>query len=489
MHDYEFRVLSALKDRKSLSMEQLAAFTKLRNEPIVWALENLLKAGAIRIEKESTVQASLSEEGRSYLEAFPEEKVVESIGKAKGKVKIYDIKDAIGLNWAKKNGWIVIVGGFAQLTAAGEAAVKSGSYEMREVLQELSRGPEAAAKAFSSKRAVVEALAKRGLVEIKERSMISSVSIAQKGAEMISTQKADTGIGEISKEIIASGSWKDTGFRPYNIDAQVDAADVGRTHPLRDLIDRLKDTYVSLGFTEVSGPIIGPAFWAFDALFVQQDHPARTMMDTFYLSNPKSIEIDAAEMQRVKREHEKAYHEKWSEDIAKQAILRPHTTAISSMQIFNIVKGLREHPEEYELPIKLFTIGRNFRNENVDYKHLADFYQMDGLIIGEKLTLSNLFDTLLKIYSTVGIKVRFLPSYFPFVEPGVEIQSFRDGEWMEMGGAGMIRREIVGISRKKLGVLAWGPGIERILLFKDKDLESITQLYNNGIGWVRRKQL
>ncbi len=126
----------------------------------------------------------------------------------------------------------------------------------------------------------------------------------------------------------------------------------------------------------------------------------------------------------------------------------------------------------------------------MDYRHLADFYQHDGVIIGKDLTLSNLFDELTKIYAFIGIKIKFKPSYFPFVEPGVEYMAYHEerGEWIEIGGAGMFREEITGVKRNKLSVLAWGPGIDRTLLIKDSSISNISELYNNGIGWLRKRR-
>ena len=120
--------------------------------------------------------------------------------------------------------------------------------------------------------------------------------------------------------------------------------------------------------------------------------------------------------------------------------------------------------------------------------YLADFYQSDGIIVGDKLTLANLFDVLSKLFGQMGFKVRFMPTYFPFVEPGVEIQAYykeRD-EWLEIGGAGILRHEIIRAAGKKTTALAWGIGVDRIALMRNSKIKSVAELYNNGIGWIRR---
>ena len=120
---------------------------------------------------------------------------------------------------------------------------------------------------------------------------------------------------------------------------------------------------------------------------------------------------------------------------------------------------------------------------------LADFYQSDGIIIGKDLTLANLFDTLLKIYADIGVRIKFVPAYYPFVEPGVHVLVEINKEWMEIGGAGIIRREITGVERKTISVLAWGLAIERLLLVKDRKIKSISSLYNSNVGWLRERDM
>ena len=284
--------------------------------------------------------------------------------------------------------------------------------------------------------------------------------------------------------------WSGKKFREYNVEAPVEPKEAAMGHPLRRTIDDLKNAYLSTGFREVSGPVIGPSFWSFDYLFMPQDHPARDVQDTFFLSSPKTIPIGERNLvSRIKEEHEKAWHIDWSEDMAVQAMPRTHMTSVTGRYINAIVESISKEPDKYELPVKIFSVGRVFRNENIDYKHLADFYQSDGIIIGKNLTLANLFDTLLKIYESLGIRIRFRPLYYPFVEPGVVVEVEFDKEWLPLGGAGIIRREIVGVDRKKVNVLAWGLGVERILMVKDRDIKHISSLYGPSVGWLRERRI
>ncbi|MEM3791255.1 MAG: phenylalanine--tRNA ligase subunit alpha, partial [Candidatus Micrarchaeaceae archaeon] len=252
----------------------------------------------------------------------------------------------------------------------------------------------------------------------------------------------------------------------------------------------VKEAYIRMGFEEVEGPIIVPSFWNFDYLFTPQDHPARDMMDTFFLKNPKTIQIEAEEkeVRRIGRVHRKGWKEKWNRSIASAALLRTHNTAVSAMQIHSILSGIRSEEIRKGRPLKFFTVGRVFRNENIDYRHYTEFYQTDGIMIGKDITISNLFWLLEGFYKHFGIKVKFVPVYFPFVEPGVEVRTYYEerGEWLELGGAGMVRQEITGIRRKKVRVLAWGLGLERILMIRNKEVRSLSEIYEPSISWISK---
>jgi phenylalanyl-tRNA synthetase alpha chain len=255
---------------------------------------------------------------------------------------------------------------------------------------------------------------------------------------------------------------------------------------MHEFLNTIRQIWLDMGFTEVSGPIIEPAFWVFDALFSPQDHPTRDMQDTFFLKNPSKISVeDIALMKRVKKMHQTGWKEKWREELAQQAILRTHTTSVSARHINKYA-----NVEEKHYPLKFFTVGRNFRNESIDYKHLAEFYMFEGIIIGNNLTLSNLIYTLKQFYARLGMdNLVFRPAYFPFVEPGLEICYYdeKKKDTIELGGAGIIRKEITRAMGTNKTVLAWGPGLDR-LMFKAFDIESLTDLYNNDIEWLRKRK-
>lgn len=424
---------------------------------------------------------TITKEGERYLAEFPEEQLLKALSKS-GSLNTSKISNSIGIGWAKKNGWIHIRDNKITLTETGLAKAKDRSYVPRDVLNLLSDSKESGiAEIYHKNRALIEELAKRNLVIIKEAAMIGAPKVS------VSAPATNTNeIAQLTREIIMSKSWTTKRFRPYDINAPTEPVYPAREHPLHEFIDKVRNIWLQMGFTEVSGPIIEPAFWVFDVLFSPQDHPTREMQDTFFLKNPSKISVeDMALMNRVKKMHQKAWKERWKEEIAQQAVLRTHTTSVSARSISKYA-----NLDEQNYPLKIFTVGRNFRNESIDYKHLAEFYMFEGIIIGNNLTLSNLIYELKQFYSYLGMEnLVFRPAYFPFVEPGLEICYYdeKKKDTIELGGAGIIRKEITKAMGTNKTVLAWGPGLER-LMFKAFGIDTLAELYKNDIGWLRKRE-
>ncbi|WP_018350059.1 phenylalanine--tRNA ligase subunit alpha [Longispora albida] len=211
----------------------------------------------------------------------------------------------------------------------------------------------------------------------------------------------------------------------------------GARHPLTTLADRMADLFVGMGYEVAEGPEVEHTWFAFDALNIGKDHPARTMMDTFYL--------DPAE---------------------RDLVLRPHT---SSVQIRTM---LTRKP-----PIYIVCPGRTYRTDELDATHAAAFHQIEGLVVDKGITMANLKGTLDHFARTVfgpeaGVRLR--PSYFPFTEPSAEVDLWfpqhRDGpRWVEWGGCGMVNPRVLracGIDPEVYSGFAFGMGIERTLMFR-----------------------
>lgn len=488
MHRYEIAVLKALETVKELSFGELLSKSALGKDEALWVLESLTKLGAINLKKTETITMKLSDEGKKYASSkLPETELLELVQKKPIEIKtLSDPTLRIGLLWAKTKQLIAIDSGIIKITEAGKKSLVSGIPE-ENLLRKITKEGASYSSLQKENKEALENLLKRKLILVDKKNEIEGIAINPKGRELLLGAKEGKGeIDSLDRKIITGKEWKGKGFKPYDIGVNVESEIPAKSHPLRQMINEIKGSYVSMGFKEVSGPIVIPAFWNFDTLFTPQDHPAREVQDTFYLSNPEFLEIgNKGVTKKVKEAHEDAWHNEWVEKVAMQGVLRTQMTTVSIQELYSIAKY-----KDYKLPLKLFSLGRVFRNENIDYKHLTDFYQTDGIIIGENLTLANLFDTLIKIYKSLGIKIKFKPAYFPFVEPGAEVYGYHEQrrEWLEIAGCGILRREISGIAKKNITVLAWGSSVERLLLIKDTEIERLSDLYNNGIGWVRSKK-
>lgn len=487
LHEYEAAILKLLKERRSAGVADMEAQLRLGRDSVVWALENLADRKEVLLTKKSVHSVELTDEGRRYAKQFPEEALVAELHT--GPVALDKIKDRIGLIWAKKNGWIEITKQGAKLTKEGAAQLKPGAeYGMRQVINGLGMAAGDALEGLVERnKNIVKALSDRNLIKLKERSEITNASITAEGGRAGGEAGAASAAeqGDLTHEDIASGGWKSKRYRGYDVNATTEPAYAARLHPMHELIDRIRHIWLSMGFTEVTGPIIESAFWDFDALFVPQDHPAREMQDTFFLSNPKMLDIDDVELLgRIKEMHEKGWQEEWREAVSRQALLRTHTTATT-------MRNLRKFVLEssgYE-PVKIFSVGKVFRNESIDYKHLAELHQSDGIVIGDNLTLAHLAGILKTYYAALGMKVSVKPAYYPFVEPGLDVY-YRDerlGKTIELCGSGIIRKEITRAMGTDKTVLAWGPGIERIALSLMK-MDTITELYNNSVANLRNRR-
>jgi phenylalanyl-tRNA synthetase alpha chain len=482
LHEYEIAILNLLKKQRNADLDYLQGNLGIGKDSVVWAIENLSKAGMVKVDKENTKELRLSAEGKKYLKQFPEEELVLAVQKSGGSAHLSGIKNEIGLIWAKRNGWITIDKGQITLTEKG-VSISQGKnvYNYRELLNIADQGKDH--KLTDQESAIIGELKKRNLLEIIERGNIKNVEITEKGAS--SSLPKDEGIGALTREIIVNKSWQKEKMRGYDINASSEEIYPARLHPMHEFIDIIRASWFNMGFTEVSGPIIESAFWNFDALFSPQDHPTRDMQDTFFLKNPNKIDIEDIElMNRVKKMHKQNWTETWKESLAEQALLRTHTTSVSARYINKFANNM-----QHSFPVKLFSVGKVFRNESIDYKHLAELHQIDGIIIGNNLTLSNLISTLTQFYSQLGIdNITIKPSYFPFVEPGLEVNYYDKNkkDTIELCGGGIIRKEITKAMGTDKTVLAWGGGLER-LMFNFLELNSLTELYKNDLGWLRKR--
>ncbi|NPA62834.1 MAG: phenylalanine--tRNA ligase subunit alpha [Methanococci archaeon] len=328
---------------------------------------------------------------------------------------------------------------------------------------------------------IVDILRKRGFVKIDEEKKIT-IKLTEKGKEFIKKPiEIEEEITQLTRDIIISGKWKKAYIRPYDVKIPTKPVYPAKIHPLTRIIREVKEILLAMGFKEVKSPIVETEFWNFDMLFEPQDHPAREMQDTFFLKYPKEGEIPKDLLNSVKKVHERCWKYKFNEDISKRLILRTHTTSSSIRYLASLSE------EEKEKPHKVFCIDRVFRNEAIDYKHLPEFYQCEGIIMGEDVNFNNLIGVLKEFLKRLGFeKVRFRPAYFPFTEPSLEAEVYLEGRgWLEILGAGIFRPEVLEPIGIKKPVLAWGIGFSRLAMLRF-GLKDIRDLHKNDLDWLKR---
>ena len=264
-----------------------------------------------------------------------------------------------------------------------------------------------------------------------------------------------------------------------DVEADVAAPYIARTHPLRDIISEIREIFVTLGFTEIHGDLVQSSFWNFDALFTPQDHPAREMQDTFFVQDVRSdMDATAQQTSRVEATHHDSWGYNWDPARAAEPVLRTHTTCVT----------IRHLAENNPSEARVFSLGRVFRNEKPSYKHLVEFNQVEGVVISDNVSLRDLMGIQREFYRRMGItKIKFWPTFFPYTEPSLQSMVYNEtlGKWVELFGMGIFRPEVtepLGITRP---VLAWGGGIERMAMLK-YGVDDVREFYNNSLGWLRR---
>jgi len=223
---------------------------------------------------------------------------------------------------------------------------------------------------------------------------------------------------------------------------------LGRVHPLNATIDKVLDIFVGLGYTVAEGPQIETDYYNFEALNTPDDHPARDMQDTFYLSEGK--------------------------------LLRTHT---SSVQI--------RYMEEHQPPIRIVAPGRVYRRDTVDATHSAVFHQVEMLAVDKGLTFSDLKGTIKEFLRQMfgpDLALQFRASYFPFTEPSAEVDMQWKGKWLEVMGCGMVDPNVltaVGYDPEVYTGFAAGFGVERFAMVLHQ-IDDIRRLYNSDLRFLRQ---
>ncbi len=486
LSEHDLLVLRALKRVKKAPVEALASETGLKIEAALQSAYLLETSGLAEVHEFIDTVYELTDEGLSYAEKGLPERQVHDYLLIHGPTPLADLKGlfpavSIAVGWLKRRGWAtfakegeesLLVPDIAD-KAPDELLLEEVRYKPRFRLADISLTP-------SKVRQVLRDLMKRNLVRAHE-STSREVVLTGTGEEAVQPERYSNGrdVSVLTSDMIRDGTWRGR-LKPY--DVRVDAAPLypGKGHPLRRLIDEIRDIFIAMGFTEFKGPIVENEFHNFDVLFVPQDHPARDEQDTFYLRRPAALELPTELAKRVAEAHiagcqgSLGWGGEFDLERSRRTVLRTHTTG-------SAFRYLVQHPDP---PAMIFAIDRVFRRESMDSTHLPQFHQCEGTIHGDNLSLADLIGVLKAIFRRLGFtKVRFRPGYFPFTEPSLEGDILVEGRWMELVGAGVFRPEVT----EPLGlksVLGFSIGIERIAMLK-LGLNDIRKLYMSDIAWLR----
>jgi len=211
----------------------------------------------------------------------------------------------------------------------------------------------------------------------------------------------------------------------------------GKLHPITLIMNEAVSIFKDLGFVVEVGPELEDEWHNFDALNVPKDHPARDMQDTFFIKDKDGM------------------------------VLRTHTSNTQIRYMEDLVKSGGKPPFAIVVP------GKVFRNESTDSTHEMQFHQIECLMIGEDISVANLkgilFEFFKRFFEGENVDIRLRPSFFPFVEPGFEIDLKRGEKWIELLGAGMVHPNVLlncGIDPKKYQGFAFGMGLDRLMMMK-----------------------
>lgn len=500
LSENERKTMLALKELNGrASAQDIASASGLDIAAVMRGALQLSERGLIVIEDNRRRFARLTEEGASYSESgLPERRVLEALIRAGGSIPLADVPQAasiqasivpIVLGWLRTKGW------------ARVERRDGGSFLIAEVTAPKEGPDEALLRLMAGKKSVhadelgaladdLGTLSRRNLVETGE-DVARNLVLTDAG--MVALREGIRSVGGVSSlthQLLTSGAWRSVKLRGYDIRAPVAPTWPGKAQPYVDFLGDLKQKLVGLGFKEMRGPLVELAFYNCDALYMPQDHPAREIHDIYYVQEPSSGEINVPDtLERVRRTHEdgwrtgsKGWGYSYSLVEAKRLLLRSHTTAVSARMLLN---------KNLEIPGKYYSVARCFRPDVVDRTHLTEFNQVEGIVLGEGLGLKDLLGVLATFAVEIAgaTKLRFAPDYFPFTEPSIELNAYKEGYgWIEFGGSGIFRPELTKPLGIKVPVLAWGLGADRLYMMRAK-VDDIRTLFTQDLEYLRGKEV
>jgi len=536
LHPLEVRILLSYKKGDELTIEKVESDLGFKpgngNQALSWLTGKELIS---EIRRETAVFYELTDLGREWKEkGSPEERIIDLVKKQSGSLKLPDI--AQNLKLENKD----IGSAFGSLSKAGILAMdgdknviiaKEPPFDHFKILRGLlEKGFSGAVNCQSNSAATGSGIAiseaalneaekllmsgiakKRGAADAPFRQIDretvffgfaaaadSSVPAEEAAKALKAAGITGDEIGSLTQSMLEDGSWKGKTFRSYNVKTPPVRLTPGRTNPYAKFLENVKDKLASLGFEEFDGPLVETEFWNSDALFMPQFHSARDIHDAYSIADTSTKDgavsdgiaraksIDEPWLSNVASAHEnggktgsRGWNYGFDRDFTKRLILRSQGTVLSAKQL-----------PTAKIPGKYFGIARCFRYDRVDATHLPDFYQTEGIVLGDNVNLRTLLGMLeMFAVEVAGAKdVKYVPGYFPFTEPSVEVHIKHPVlGWFELGGSGIFRPEVTASLGVDVPVAAWGIGIDRMALMA-LGLNDLRELFSYDIENVRLRR-
>ncbi len=505
LHPLEIKVLlrygAGKRVTHALLAQELGFKEGQANQALSWlAAKEFVEEKA----RETRVRFEITEVGREAVrKGTPEERILDLLEK-KGALSLPDISRELGIepkDAGSAFGALSKEGAISMDAEKKAAPAKKGRPDrllVTRALMErsLQSGFLDERELAKDEREVISGLAKKraagsSLFRLVEREEVTFTVTPAGGAAAEKLKKTGTTgdeVGALTPEMLKSGEWKARAFRRYSIDVPPTRVQVGRKNPYCAFLDGLKDKLRSLGFEEFDGPLVTTEFWNGDALYMPQFHSARDIHDVYYIKDPTHARsIPQPYLDNVAAVHEnggttgsRGWEYTFDRDFTRRLILRSQGTVLSAQTL-----------PKAKVPGKYFGVVRCFRYDKVDATHLSDFYQTEGIVLGEEVNLRTLLG-LLKMFAeeVAGAKeVKYVPGFFPFTEPSVEVHiKHPTVGWFELGGSGIFRPEVTEPLGIKVPVLAWGLGIDRMAM-TSMGIHDIRDLFTNSVEDVRLRRM
>lgn len=481
------------------SLDEIVTNSKQDNAAVTRALAILQEKQLIEVSETETVDIHPTREGLEYArEGLPERRLVQAVLDLGGKATLEQAAKhahiptafiSIALGWVKNSQWCEVSSSLERVAlSAHQLPDKTDLEKTLELVAEKKMSTE---ELPANLQKNIDTLRRRRLVETKKHSK-RNIQLTPYGWQVLKEGVAiSKEVSELTPELITTHQWQNVTFRKYNLAAPVTPTWPGKKQPYRQFLDDLKTKLVALGFEEMTGPTVELMFFNCDALFMPQDHPAREIHDLYFVKTDQAGQLGEYErfIEPVSKTHEDGWRTgstgwgyKYSRDEALKMILRSQGTALSARTLAS--RNLR-------IPGKYFSVVRCFRPDQVDRTHLTEFNQVEGIVVGPNLSLRELLGVLQRFAIDIAgaEKVRFKPDYFPFTEPSVELQAYKEGTgWLEFGGSGIFRPELTIPLGITVPVLAWGIGVDRLFMMR-ANIDDIRMLFSQDLEWIRKQKV